>query len=807
MTNASDTSSSTDGKTLCRFAILEQASADKVVLGMITVTRVSDGAIKVQGSASADDVVARLSRVIDAFRARTPAIDSATPDWLPLIDLFAADGLECEEIPLGDANIEIHFDMRSGEIVGAHHPLHPYAQPGDDIARNVVAAVGNAFRTACDDLADRINAALDNADHDASCRALEEGQQAVYLAGTPKLLAALERIDASRLHVECKTRLLDSRLTTAQRLKRFDIAGRDAAELLKDPRRPLEDEQKASLEMMIALGAVHKGNRETGLSLLRNLLKEPERLDPGQRGWAWRNLSFILDKSDPEARRAARLSADAFLEAGHKDEASKSLMCVVDLLMGENLEAAVKTLDDMMQLLNKEGLCNQPIYAAALHGRAERLIALGKADAAFSDAKAAVDVHRKLLGTEEQMVSTIYLAAVAARMQGNEETAKELESEAAGLTSRHGLAHFQLAQRLVALGQAFDAADADALLRDAEAAENFDVAASTRIYRANGEPGLDDSQRLELLEETLRDYRGKARASILNMVKSSIAIRLREMGDFGRAADWFEKIHADEPLDVGMRNGLIDCLWKAERWGQAANVIRKDMARRGEAPGLLYAYARSLFESGDVDGALTAAQRSIKQSPDPMVSTFAAATELRDRALDLGGKMVHPAPEVASGAISRDEFEVSLREFASFVKAKKRMTFWRTNDKNERVWTSSPEGYAQTLLHTYMQAKFGDRVDIFEELDTGAGRLDLYVKLEGGLSVIVELKMCGRGYSSNYAASGETQVVHYMDNRKTNIGYLMVFDARASINAQPVLSGAPQHTVVELFVDVRPEVA
>jgi hypothetical protein len=34
----------------------------------------------------------------------------------------------------------------------------------------------------------------------------------------------------------------------------------------------------------------------------------------------------------------------------------------------------------------------------------------------------------------------------------------------------------------------------------------------------------------------------------------------------------------------------------------------------------------------------------------------------------------------------------------------------------------------------------------------------------GGLSIVLELKMCGGGYSSGYAASGEAQLVHYMDN-------------------------------------------
>ena len=38
--------------------------------------------------------------------------------------------------------------------------------------------------------------------------------------------------------------------------------------------------------------------------------------------------------------------------------------------------------------------------------------------------------------------------------------------------------------------------------------------------------------------------------------------------------------------------------------------------------------------------------------------------------------------------------------------------------------------------------------------------------------------MCGYGYPSTYAASGEEQVLHYMENRHTNLGYFVIFDSR-----------------------------
>jgi len=42
--------------------------------------------------------------------------------------------------------------------------------------------------------------------------------------------------------------------------------------------------------------------------------------------------------------------------------------------------------------------------------------------------------------------------------------------------------------------------------------------------------------------------------------------------------------------------------------------------------------------------------------------------------------------------------------------------------------------------------------------------------LRGGLKIIVELKLCGNGYSSTYAKSGEEQLEHYLENTNTKVG-------------------------------------
>lgn len=49
-----------------------------------------------------------------------------------------------------------------------------------------------------------------------------------------------------------------------------------------------------------------------------------------------------------------------------------------------------------------------------------------------------------------------------------------------------------------------------------------------------------------------------------------------------------------------------------------------------------------------------------------------------------------------------------------------------------------PERQAQTLLHTFLKARFLTRLDAVEEVSAGAGRLDLLLKFSGGLGAVVD---------------------------------------------------------------------
>jgi hypothetical protein len=231
------------------------------------------------------------------------------------------------------------------------------------------------------------------------------------------------------------------------------------------------------------------------------------------------------------------------------------------------------------------------------------------------------------------------------------------------------------------------------------------------------------------------------------------------------------------------------------------------MVVRGNTPTLIYALGRSEFESGDTSCAVTTLTELIRNLPaDQPLRKI--ALDLRERALQSGGTLSPTPPEPPLKAITREEFEHAFEEFAQLVKTERRMHFWVSDGRGKHKWISAPEKEAKHTLHTFLKAKWGSRVDILEEPGAGAGRIDLYVQFDGGLAVILELKMCGSGYSSTYAASGEHQITHYMDNRRSHLGYLIVFDARKKLFGAKILtSTSGPHTVIERIIDVRSRVS
>ncbi|MDB0569603.1 hypothetical protein LBW59_02275 [Ralstonia solanacearum] len=627
---------------------------------------------------------------------------------------------------------------------------------------------------------------------------------------TVDLIDALCQIDMARLDDDAKLLICETRLATASRLGKYDAVDQDLQFLGKHPNWQ-SGPKRASLQNVTAIAAKARGEVEFALAIWRRLTANPQELDAGERGWVWRNVSLALPHDDPEARQAARLSADAFLQSGDKHEAATSLKQLSRLLEHESPDAALEQLDAMMDFIDQNGLVANELRAAVHHARGNRLLGLRDWKNARDEAERAIALRRGVSGAEDQLISSLHLASMASKNMGEQSDSDCFDDEAKELEQATSSTYFSLARRIAGLSEQFVPAVAEELLAEVRDLGNVELISAVRVLAAMHDARLTGTEKLGKLEALLRELEQSHRtARIMHPVKLAIATTLRDEGQHARAATWLSQIREENPLDLASRDMLIDSLWKSNDWAKAARVLKGEIEKHGERPGLLSAYGRSLIESGELDAAVSVLTKALRLAQDDE-ETRNMIMEMRERALSAGGTIrVASGGPVATMQVTRADLEGVLRDYARFVAADKRMAFWtRESDGTDYEWATKPEKRAQDLLHAFLKARFQDRISVFEELATGAGRLDILLNFDGGLSAVIELKMCGFGYSSAYAASGEDQIAHYMENRACHLGYLVVHDARLNdFGSALITPGAiGENTVFEIFVDVRPRVS
>ena len=180
----------------------------------------------------------------------------------------------------------------------------------------------------------------------------------------------------------------------------------------------------------------------------------------------------------------------------------------------------------------------------------------------------------------------MHLAALEARIVGDTEKADAYATEAESLTAKLKIPHFQFAERVTALVTAFDAKAAADLVRDADAAGNFEIVAAVRVIEATMDQSLTDMQRLERLEETYTHLNvGGAAEPLLHPVSIGLGEQLTKMGQFQRAVEWLHKILARDPFDDLASVDLVNNLWILRKMGRCSHFYKAAVGSSRRAPG------------------------------------------------------------------------------------------------------------------------------------------------------------------------------------------------------------------------------
>jgi tetratricopeptide (TPR) repeat protein len=472
-----------------RLAVFEGTEAEKTHLSILALKKGEDGnwTLNIGGPD-----IERMKPYIERFRdERRKLAKNGVPVDRALLSkaltgLLTSEGFIVEELPAADHQINFQLDQQTGKMVGTHTALHPLAAANADAARNTFEAIARSLGNFANQTADEIAKLLAAGDTDGAASVVKRDAERGLLAlpASDRLLSALLQIDVAKLSATQRFSVREARYLTASRFGNFGIAGPEADHILEEDKGSLDARYIANLKMASGLGALERGQVETALEIWREILREPSDLDTEGRAWALRNISNTLSPDDPEALDTARRSSDAFLASGNKPEASKSLFRVANILMRKEPSEAVVALDEMIALLDNEGLNDRYIRAAALFGGAIRLAALGRHNEALRDAVEAADLQRGLLGAESQLISALHLVSMEARTIGDTEKADAFAAEAERLSDELKIPHFELSKRLDALAKNFNERAADELVRDAEQINKWEVTAMVRVIQA-----------------------------------------------------------------------------------------------------------------------------------------------------------------------------------------------------------------------------------------------------------------------------------------------------------------------------------
>ncbi len=703
------------------------------------------------------------------------------------------------------------IDSKRGLIAGREILAEGVEPLPAELFQGVAGSLGRAIRRFSDDLAAKIEE-LSGKPGSAQqiAEIVDETRRggALSFEATPALGDAFANVDIDGIEDAFLRRFLEQRVAVLVQLNRMKEAAVDAR-LLLDRWDDLPGKLAAEFNNIIAIDHMQAGRREAACAIWERLAYDFPGIEPLSRAQVLRNLAWSQEPGAPRAADLLEQACDAFLEGGDRSEAAVTLVHLADALELQSGEESLAALARAAVLLDEGGPIGDVLRAGLEHARAQRLGALGRTSEALESAVAAVEIRRGLVGEEESFEASLALAEGLATGIGDPRAAG-LSSERVRFQEMVQTRHREINDLMLRLSNEWSPELADALRTaiDSEEYDDGDVIAARAVILAR-DPMLSAEERLGALEALHADYDGgRGTGRMLVPVRIAIAGTLEDLKRNERAIGWLQRLLDDAPLTTNMADWLLRLLCEATRWPEAIKLIRREIAIRGESAKRLLSLAETLLKSGEPQDAYFTAKRARGLAGDD--TEAAAAQQLIELATDGGATIsAGKAPQVVA-PVTASALAKKLKEFAKSTAAHSRMDFWRSAKSGKgHDWTARPERQAQLLLSTWLRAAFDGRVEIVEEVGAGAGRLDLLLHLAGGARVVLELKMCGGAYSSNYAGQGGVQLAHYMANLGIGLGYLIVFDGRSrdfgkSVLAEAGVSNGAKLTIEELFVDLRP---
>lgn len=759
-----------------------------------------------------------LNTTKKAYEGKTVDQDTALEVWHDYLLNLNDNAIEVVEIPPYDElQLQISIDTVTGKKLAKFGVQSYAASEGlSDHARDITRRVMESLCSGVSVPDSEILAAIQRGDHQEAHSIIKATlEKGFYYLATKeeksKLLQVMAEIQPLQLTPEQRKNFYEARfILGGEYLKSFENLFDEADKYLEEFENSISQDLKLNVLLLKANAATQQGRKELAALLYKQVISCT---NSPVRAWAYRGIAKILGPYDPDSYANESLAADCFLQAGNKMEYANSQLYIARQLKSTDPQTSLAIINNIIKVFDKDNLHNQEIIASLLQEKAMLLDKIGETQESLNEAVRAAEIRTgsNIVGNELEAISsinTVFYLSEKVKDLMTPQRFKVLHSQAELVMNEEDKNYYSLTKRIATLLGEDNLIELAKLGNDVLRLGQPDLI--VLYYMAMGIRDATIEKRIQHLETALvKVQQYNLRNDMWALLSSAFANVYLESGALEEALKWFRESMKHDPYNFIDRQNYLSLLWTKKLWKESAEFLGAQLERQPETPEILYAYGRSLFEAGDPQRAIPILRKVQKMGPSPSY-----VEEYLLKAIDAcaaGNLPVLPLQmdENAIEQISLDRLTNCLNDFASFIKQDKRKTFWQSNGPTKgHKWISHPEKHGQNLLHTFVKSRFDDAVEALEEVGAGAGRIDIYIRFRSGLAVIVELKMCGDGYTKSYAQDGLQQLAHYLDNKGTHIGYLMIFDGRLRDYGKGFQSSYSHnaYTIYATVIDVRPTV-
>ncbi len=764
------------------------------------------------------DIVELVENQVARMKTRK-SYDDKIALWDDLLVALEGENISFNEVPTYDAQMSLVFDVESGEKLMTSRAAIPGKHVSDDIVRSISQSVNRALKDFGKDTVNEIENALKQDSREAF-NLLKEGESQGLLHSSSvdtkkRLFQVVQQIEPSSLLSEERKRLFEIRFILGGQAGKYAPLYDDVCQYLKEFGDQIEPKLFHNLLLTKANAASQQGKKELAYSLYKEVLEQCLD-DPSTIAWAHRGLALTLGSKNPDAMYHEGLAADAFLLSGNKDDFASSKVALANYEKFRSPERAIELLDEAISVFDINDPLQRDRVAALSLTKANIYHMCGQDEPALNEAKRSVELRDEIgqFGNESKIIASIQAVL---HFQGSLRGGKKhqpLEDEYKAKIDKleermidEDKPSYSLRKRLANAMTENDLSEFENMEQDIIDQDDPDLVASYWMALVLAKSDVSFSEKIEFVERAwaVSDASDDMRATICSL----FAGLYMNDDDADKALEWYKKALDINPLLWESRQNYAGLLWKTGRWDEAVVFFEEQKQRFGDLPSVVYAYGKSLLESKRAREAVPVLGKAVRLNPG-----VGYVQECLERALaQLDGEL--PISTPAGNDITEETEEVTiaalercLSDFVEFVQNDKRMTFWRLDSERKRKWATCPEQHGQNLLHTFVKSRFRHNVEAIEEVNAGAGRIDVYLRFINGVRTVIELKMCGNGYSEGYSLHGWKQLVHYLENKQTCLGYLVVFDGRMRDYGKGIESQyLHENYIIRSFVvDVRPEV-